>query len=501
MMMKITQQYYCMRFYVTYRCNSRCGYCNVWQEEQFQSRKELSLEAAKDLIRQCFDAGVRYIDFTGGEPTLNKSLPELVEYAKTLGIKTEVTSNAAQGCTENLIQIAERADKFNISLDTLQPETYIKIRGVDCFYRVKEAVDGIVKIRAPKLMMVVSEDNVGEMDSMIQYAQEKGAEIYLNPVFSYFIGGSGTLSADRSFSIRSKIFEPCTVVMLHFMEFIKENGAKDHPPCSANNRTLTFAPNGDLLLPCYHEFRETIPWKGCLKEMLESDTFQKYAEISGNAEYCKACAVVPYFGISFAYSLDRWFLLQSYSEKLHHLKRDFLNQMPEIWGLGTDLNGQLEELLVMIRSLDPQKKTQWLYEAKQTKSGVQTRIYSRLLTLEQYQREQKATDCWQLELVPHTGFDRIYEFVYRKAYSMYIEGNTGKDILYIFQNAMEFQLRWWKLYISRNMQVSIKCNIDREQCWTKAYLHFLADWGKRNHCHKAATTAERLMADYLNCFK
>ena len=25
--------FYCLRFYVTYRCNSKCSYCNVWKDE------------------------------------------------------------------------------------------------------------------------------------------------------------------------------------------------------------------------------------------------------------------------------------------------------------------------------------------------------------------------------------------------------------------------------------------------------------------------------------
>ena len=27
--------FYCLRFYVTYRCNSKCSYCNVWKDEIF----------------------------------------------------------------------------------------------------------------------------------------------------------------------------------------------------------------------------------------------------------------------------------------------------------------------------------------------------------------------------------------------------------------------------------------------------------------------------------
>lgn len=77
------QNFYCARFYVTYRCNSRCSYCNVWQNPAFKNVPELSAEDACLLVKQCREHGVRYIDFTGGEPTLYPHLAEVIEYAKS----------------------------------------------------------------------------------------------------------------------------------------------------------------------------------------------------------------------------------------------------------------------------------------------------------------------------------------------------------------------------------------------------------------------------------
>ena len=84
--MKLKNTYYCARFYITYRCNSKCTYCNVWRDKNFLNKTELSLEKAKQLIKECSEVGVKYIDFTGGEPTLYPFLAEVIEYAKSLGI-------------------------------------------------------------------------------------------------------------------------------------------------------------------------------------------------------------------------------------------------------------------------------------------------------------------------------------------------------------------------------------------------------------------------------
>lgn len=480
--MEKTSNFYCMRFYITYRCNSRCCYCNVWQEKKFRNVAELEYDEAKELIRQCYEAGIRYIDFTGGEPTLHKDLVRLVRYAKSLGIKTEVTSNCVSGWTEQLMETARDTDKFNVSLDTLNQDTYELVRGVNGFGRVMEAMEGLAEIRHPKIMMVISGENRGELDRMVRYAQEKKAEIYLNPMFSYFDEPdcSGQDKDREQIILRS--FEPYTVVMLHFMEFLKQEKGAYRPPCSANTRTLTFAPDGSLVLPCYHAVQETIPWNGNLMEMLSSQQFQRYKGGNDKGNSCKNCAVLPYFGISFNYCLDSYFLIQSYSEKLHHLKRDYLNSIQELCINSEMLNKQLGELLRIIRSLqiDRTKPITWLYRAEETEEGYCTEVYREPLTRKQYEKERKAEDCWQLELVPHHFFDQICAGVYREAFTGYEPGKCDEDILDIFQDAAEFQLRWWKLFISKYMKVSVRCDMETETRWVNDYLTRLNAWSKRS---------------------
>lgn len=474
------ENYYCMRYYVTYRCNSRCQYCNVWQEERFHGVKELELEEAKRLIAQCHQAGIRYIDFTGGEPTLNRNLAEIIRYAKSLGIKTEVTTNGIPHSRENWKEIAACADKFNLSLDTLSPDIYYRTRGVDRLDKVLETMEELMPIRSPKIMTVISQENVAELEFMIDFAQQHHAEIYLNPVFSYFDLSDSSEITTMIQQIISKIFEPYTVVMLHFMEFLRNPGSKRRPQCSANNRTLTFAPDGALMLPCYHAVKETIPWNGNLAEMLETDSFKRYACADFRQRCSGGCSVVPYFGISFNYRLDAYFLMQSYSEKLNHLKRDYLNRLSGLKIDAGKLQTHLSELLAIVRSLEINQEHEFtgLYWTEETPQGYDTDVYREPLAREQYMQEREAKDCWELRLVPHCEFDKIVDHFYRKTYAVYQTGVCREEILGIFQDAMEFQLRLWKFYISKYMNVSVVCNLEEEQIWLEGYMDRLASWGE-----------------------
>jgi len=453
----------------------------VWQEKRFRNVKELELEEAEKLISQCYQAGVRYIDFTGGEPTLSRNLVKLVQYAKSLGIKTEVTTNGIPHGGDTLQEIAGCVDKFNISLDTLKPDIYRQVRGVDCMEKVLAEINEIMEVRRPKIMMVVSRENISEMEDMIRFAREKHMDIYLNPVFSYF-GSDDGKSADYTEQVLSKIYAPYTVVMLHFIEFIRNAHGQYRPICSANHRTLTLAPDGALMLPCYHGLQDTIPWNGNLFEMLRSEPFVEYADGRKQSKLCEGCAVIPYFGISFSYCLDQYFLLQSYSEKLNHLKRDFLNRMKELREPDRQIYSQLKELIDIIHSLNcnRERKFSWLYWVEPQKQGYDTDIYREPLTEEEYQKERNAKECWQLTLVPHYEFDKIYNNIYNDVFDAYQAGLYKEEALSIFQDAVEFQLRLWKYYISRHMRVHVTCNYDEEIPWLKNYMHRLEEWERRD---------------------
>ena len=96
-----------------------------------ESEKELSLEDAKLLLRQSYDLGVRYVDFTGGEPTLYPYLKEIIEYAKQLGIKTEVTSNCISSSSNDPFQ--DYMGQKAIILDDLRDKAFINGNGTDNF--------------------------------------------------------------------------------------------------------------------------------------------------------------------------------------------------------------------------------------------------------------------------------------------------------------------------------------------------------------------------------
>ncbi len=76
--------------------------------------RELTTEEWFTIIKKAFDAGIPHLLFTGGEPTTREDLPELLEYAETLGLVTGLLSDGLK-----LAKKSYRSMLINKGLDHL----------------------------------------------------------------------------------------------------------------------------------------------------------------------------------------------------------------------------------------------------------------------------------------------------------------------------------------------------------------------------------------------
>lgn len=466
-----------VRFYVTHACNSRCIYCDTYRNEEYRKISFMELEDAKELIRQFQDLGCKYIDFTGGEPTLHPQLPQLLSYARSLGIRTEVTTNGLSDGDAHLLKCAARSNVFNISLDTLHGELYAQIRGVDGLEKVLHSIDAVAKLRQDlcmeplKLMVVVSEKNLTSLPSLLHYAREKGAELYLNPQFSYG-SESGQCKTHHFFeTLLPYVFSRNAIVPLHFLELYRDVASGIKQQCASNRNILTLDADGSLMLPCYPAKRHTwLPCRGNLQEALEKEVFQEEASRCGKMPECENCMFTPYYGFSFQ-TLGKYFLLESFCERMTRLKRDYLNPL----GIDTEsknLIPHLLELLQILRTLKtphpvPDGRLYWA----EVREQVYTDVYQKPISLEQFMLEQKAESCWDLSALPHILYDDINTVVFRPAFLRIQSAATQtQNLAVLFERAIEFMLRWWKVCIASRLKVDAGGDLQADSIWLADYL-------------------------------
>jgi cyclic pyranopterin phosphate synthase len=133
-----------LRLSVTDRCDLRCAYC-MPERQQFLPRSEvLSLEELYRLALGFIDRGITKIRLTGGEPLVRRDMVDLVRaLGRSLGNGLEELT-----LTSNGTQLARFADdlasagvrRINISLDTLDRETFARLTRRDMLPQVLEGI-------------------------------------------------------------------------------------------------------------------------------------------------------------------------------------------------------------------------------------------------------------------------------------------------------------------------------------------------------------------------
>jgi len=117
---------------VSYRCNSRCKTCNVWQRPNDDFTIEEYNKTFESIGRDAF-----WFTFSGGEPTLRKDLPEMVAAAYNhcrpgiINIPTNgIQDKIIPGRIERVLQAAPTSEVIiNLSLDGVG-EKHDIVRGV-----------------------------------------------------------------------------------------------------------------------------------------------------------------------------------------------------------------------------------------------------------------------------------------------------------------------------------------------------------------------------------
>jgi len=115
-----------INIFVNSLCNFACKHCYAtFQDISAAKMAKLSEADAKAIIREIASEPLaegllaRKITFVGGEPTLHPALPNLVAYAKELGLVTAVITNGLTLTPRYLEPMAGKLDWVGLSIDAV----------------------------------------------------------------------------------------------------------------------------------------------------------------------------------------------------------------------------------------------------------------------------------------------------------------------------------------------------------------------------------------------
>src|SRR5690606_35373169 len=126
-----------LRISLIERCNLRCSYCMPEEGVQLSPKNHLmTYEEIYEIAKTFVKHGVTKIRLTGGEPLIRKDIPVILEKLATLPVELSITSNAI--IIDSFIDVlkANKVNKINVSLDSLNREKFKQITRRDHFEKV-----------------------------------------------------------------------------------------------------------------------------------------------------------------------------------------------------------------------------------------------------------------------------------------------------------------------------------------------------------------------------
>jgi MoaA/NifB/PqqE/SkfB family radical SAM enzyme len=299
-------------YYLTYRCNARCSFCNIWNDRSILSGSESSVNIVCRNLDDAHKLGAKFVDFTGGEPLLYNGLREVLIHAKKIGLKTTLTSNGLiyppkAGELSGLIDILQ------FSIAGADDDSNDTARGVKSFQTIIESIDAARYYGdVPTLIHTVTDDNLPRVPGVIEFARRMDVPLFLNPCFTY--PGNTGMSAENVSKLHNLSKGDLITADRGYIEFVRDGGNRAAKPrCLAVDSTIVISPDDCLILPCFHYRKKSLPIEGKLLELYRSPEVIKERSIQGRYTFCEGCTVYCYMRASLIRRPDKYGLLSVFS--------------------------------------------------------------------------------------------------------------------------------------------------------------------------------------------
>lgn len=258
-------------FAVTNHCNAQCGFCSIWQQDPV---KHISIKDVQTALGKLHRLGIRYVQFTGGEPFLYKHLTTAISYASKIGILSTVVTNGSL-ISEEKAQMLRAADigEVQISVDHYKRDIMERNRCIpNLFAKIRRSIQCLTSLGIPvsasttisKLLDLGNDD----YRKLLDFCQDLG---FLGVYFglpmqemesTYSLGGNGHLVSYNDHELRD---------ILDHLKRLKQEGYSIDNSRETLDIGLTNLSGGRSRYPCLAGYKTFyLDWNlnlyGCMKK-------------------------------------------------------------------------------------------------------------------------------------------------------------------------------------------------------------------------------------------
>lgn len=158
---------------LTNKCDLECVHCYANSSPRPSTPDLLDHEKYKELIFDAAECGCRNIQFIGGEPSLYKRLPSLLDYATSLNYTgIAIVTNATHISSELLQSLQKNKVRVAFSIYSNRPDIHDEITGRKGSHRrtvenVKKMVSAKLEIRGSVVVMEKNYNHARDIESFV----------------------------------------------------------------------------------------------------------------------------------------------------------------------------------------------------------------------------------------------------------------------------------------------------------------------------------------------
>ena len=308
---KLNQKLTHLDIELTERCNNKCIHCyiNLPEHDHQAQKKELTTDEIKDVLVQAADLGCMSVRFTGGEPMLRHDFDELYLFAKKLGMKIIIFTNATL-VDQQKIELFEKfppGAPIEVSVYGMTKETYEGVSRAPGSFEA--AFHGMQLLLDNNIPFVVKSSflpqNKKDMELFEEWAKKIPGMTH-DPTYSIYFD-LRTHRDSASMNERIKKLRPSPAEGLKLLTRDEESFFKDSqqfcakftaPPgdkvfaCGAGNKSASIDAYGNVQVCLLVRHPETIYSlrHGTLEDAIDSFFPKVLATRSKNPDYLQKCA-------------------------------------------------------------------------------------------------------------------------------------------------------------------------------------------------------------------
>ena len=172
-----------LRVLVTNKCNYKCPFCHNEGQEKECGTETMSLGDFKSFVDMLCGQPLSELNFSGGEPFINKEIVEMIEYAcEKLTCDVSCATNLSLMNEEYLSRLAKTRVKFNIQFPYINEDKFFESTGNG---KLKKILDNIRMVRTHNIEIglntVVQTKDVRPYMDMILFAIQEELPLKLLP--------------------------------------------------------------------------------------------------------------------------------------------------------------------------------------------------------------------------------------------------------------------------------------------------------------------------------